>query len=98
MTIIGTFIKTCNGFSGTVRTLTLNSKISFVACEKDSERAPDFRIWVGGLDIGAAWQKVSAAERDYLSCKLDDPSFAAPLYASLVASDDGEIFSLIWSR
>ncbi|MER9420088.1 DUF736 domain-containing protein, partial [Mesorhizobium sp. M0306] len=30
--------------------------------------------------------------------KLDDPSFPAPIYASLVETDtDGE-FSLIWSR
>ena len=28
--------------------------------------------------------------------KLDDPSFPAPIYASLVDADDG--YSLIWSR
>ena len=31
-----------------------------------------------------------------LSVKLDDPSFPAPIYASLVESDEGH--SLIWSR
>ena len=33
----------------------------------------------------------------YLSLKLDDPSFTAPVYASLVQGDDGE-HKLIWSR
>jgi hypothetical protein len=35
--------------------------------------------------------------RDYLSVKLDDPSFPAPIYSSLVEGD-GEELPLIWSR
>ncbi|MBX4937079.1 DUF736 family protein, partial [Rhizobium binae] len=34
---------------------------------------------------------------EYLSLKLDDPSFTAPVYASLVQGDKGE-HKLIWSR
>ena len=34
----------------------------------------------------------------YLSVKLDDPSFPAPIYASLVEAEDGESHNLIWSR
>jgi uncharacterized protein (DUF736 family) len=34
---------------------------------------------------------------DYLSVKLDDPSFPAPIYASLVGAE-GEDLALIWSR
>ena len=30
--------------------------------------------------------------------KLDDPSFNAPIYANLFDDEDGEGFSLIWSR
>ena len=48
-------------------------------------------------EFGAAWKKTSREGRDYLSLKLDDPSFPAPIYASLVAGDDGE-HMLIWSR
>jgi uncharacterized protein (DUF736 family) len=33
-----------------------------------------------------------------VSVKLDDPSFPAPIYASLVAVEGSEEFSLIWSR
>jgi uncharacterized protein (DUF736 family) len=32
------------------------------------------------------------------SVKLDDPSFPAPIYASLVEAEGGEGHSLIWSR
>ena len=37
-------------------------------------------------------------QRDYLSVKLDDPSFNAPIYANLVQDEEGEGFALIWSR
>ncbi|MFY9700322.1 MAG: DUF736 domain-containing protein, partial [Rhodoplanes sp.] len=48
------------------------------------------------IEFGAAWRKTSNEGREYLSVKLDDPSFPAPIYASLVEVDDG--LSLIWSR
>lgn len=98
MATIGTFTRTSDSFSGTIKTLTLNSKVSIVPADKEHDKAPDFRIFAGPLEIGAAWQKVSAADRDYLSCKIDDPSLPAAIYASLVAVQDGEGFSLIWSR
>ena len=34
----------------------------------------------------------------YLSAKLDDPTFAAPIFANLFDDEGGETFSLIWSR
>ncbi|KFL45008.1 hypothetical protein IL54_0375 [Sphingobium sp. ba1] len=98
MAIIGTFTKAADGFAGTIKTLTLNVKTTIRPSTKDSDKAPDFRIYAGTADFGAAWAKLSAAGSDYLSCKIDDPSFPAPIYASLVAADDGESFSLIWSR
>jgi uncharacterized protein (DUF736 family) len=48
------------------------------------------------VEFGAAWKKTSRSKRDYLSVTLDDPSFAAPVYANLIDSDGG--FSLVWSR
>jgi hypothetical protein len=39
---------------------------------------------------------LKASRRGYLSAKLDDPSFTAPIYANLV--EDGETFALIRSR
>ncbi|MEI7346991.1 DUF736 domain-containing protein [Dickeya chrysanthemi] len=98
MANIGTFTTQNNGFTGTVRTLTLNVKARFIPCGKSSEHAPDFRIQtLGGYDIGAAWRKISQAERPYLSVTLDDPSFPAPLYARLIEEENGK-HQLIWSR
>lgn len=49
-------------------------------------------------EFGAAWKKTSREGRDYLSVKLDDPSFPAPIYASLVKADTAGEYALIWSR
>ena len=98
MANIGTFTAQNNGFTGTVRTLTLNVKVKIVPSDKESENAPDYRIVAGtGYEIGAAWKKVSKADRPYLSVTLDDPSFPATIYARLVEGDDGA-HNLIWSR
>lgn len=100
MATIGTFTKTANGdITGTVKTLTLNVKAKFVPTEGDSERGPDYRIFAGTTEFGAAWKKTARETgRDYLSVKLDDPSFPAPIYASLVEDEGGEAHNLIWSR
>ena len=98
MATIGTFTKADTGFTGTVKTLTLNVKATIRSVERDSEKAPDYRVLAGATEFGAAWKKTSKADRDYISVKLDDPSFPAPIYATLVASEDGETMNLIWSR
>jgi uncharacterized protein (DUF736 family) len=98
MATIGTFTKTENGFTGAVKTLTLNVKARISPSEKSNDKAPDFRIFAGQTEFGAAWKKKSAEGRDYLSVKLDDPSFPAPIYASLVEIEGEDALSLIWSR
>ncbi len=62
------------------------------------DNAPSHRVFVGRAEIGAAWSKRSSEGRDYLSLKLDDPSFTAPIFANLFDDEDGEGFTLIWSR
>ena len=99
MATIGTFTASENGYTGSIKTLTLNIKAKFVASEKDNDKAPDYRISSGGIECGAAWKKTGRdSEREYLSVKLDDPSFPAPIYASLVKVDGDEGYTLIWSR
>ena len=45
------------------------------------------------------WKKKSQdTGREYHSVKLDDPSFPAPIYATLVEVEGEEGHSLIWSR
>ena len=98
MATIGTFTKNENGFSGQIKTVTLNVKAKFAPAEKDNEKAPDYRIFAGQTELGAAWKKTSNAGREYLSVKLDDPTFPAPVFASLVAVEGGDGYVLIWSR
>jgi uncharacterized protein (DUF736 family) len=98
MANIGTFTAEKDGFTGTLRTLTLNVKVKLVPNDKgDNENAPDFRLQAAGHDIGAAWKKTSEAGRDYLSVTIDDPSFPATVYARLIEGEDGT-HDLIWSR
>ena len=99
MATIGTFARTDNGFSGSVKTLTLNVKaVKFLPAEGENQNGgPDFRIFAGATEFGAAWKKQSVQGNPYLSVKLDDPSFVAPIYASLVETDTEDL-ALIWSR
>jgi len=97
MANIGNFTAQGNSYSGTVRTLTLNVKVKIVPNDKPAENAPDYRIVAGNFEIGAAWKKLSKADRPYLSATLDDPSFPATIYARLVEAEDGT-HNLIWSR
>ncbi|GGO91697.1 DUF736 domain-containing protein [Stakelama pacifica] len=99
MATIGTFTANSKGeIAGVIKTLTLNTKASFRAVEKEGEKSPDFRISAANMDIGAAWKKTSREGRDYISVKLDDPSFPAPIYATLSETDTTGEYALIWSR
>jgi uncharacterized protein (DUF736 family) len=100
MANIGTFTAEKDGFTGQLRTLTLNVKVKvkLIPNDKgDTENAPDFRLQAAGHDIGAAWKKTSEAGRPYVSVSLDDPSFPATVYARLIENEDGT-HDLIWSR
>jgi uncharacterized protein (DUF736 family) len=96
MAAIGTFTSTENGFTGSIRTLALNVKARIARVENPSDKGPQYRIFAGSVELGAAWQKRSEQDRDYLSVKLDDPSFPSPIYAKLTEVE-GE-YQLIWSR
>lgn len=99
MATIGTFTMNDNGsFAGVVETLTLKIKTTIRPVDKDSDKAPDFRLASPAIEFGAAWKKTSREGRDYLSVKLDDPSLPAPIYATLVETDTAGQYHLIWSR
>lgn len=66
--------------------------------ERENDKAPDHRVSTGGVEFGAGWTKAARdTGAEYLSLKLDDPSFPAPIYATLTQGDNGE-HKLIWSR
>lgn len=106
MAQIGTFNRNEDGsFTGVIKTLNLNikarlvvsEKARLVVSEKESDKSPDLRALAGTIEIGAGWKKTAKETgREYHSIKLDDPSFPAPIYASLVENEDA--YALIWSR
>ncbi|MFZ5616245.1 MAG: DUF736 domain-containing protein [Pseudomonadota bacterium] len=101
MSIIGTFSKTADGYAGVIRTMTINVKARIVANDKKgNDKAPDFKIFAGGTELGAAWRTKSNGEggRDFLSVELDDPSFSAPVRAAFFENPGEEKAALIWTR
>ena len=101
MATIGTFKKIgTNEFTGEIVTLSVQAKNVRIVPETRAtgENAPSHRVLVGRYHIGDAWSKRSNEGRDYLSLKLDAPGFDVPIYADLFDDEDGEAFSLIWSR
>jgi uncharacterized protein (DUF736 family) len=101
MANIGSFKKVGNDFQGEIITLSLKAKGVRIVAEANrssNENAPSHRVFVGRAEIGAAWSKRSEEGRDYLSLKLDDPSFNAPIYANLFDDEAGEGHTLLWSR
>jgi uncharacterized protein (DUF736 family) len=101
MATIGTFKKTgSNEFTGDIVTLSVQARGVRILPDtnRSGENAPSHRIYVGRAEIGAAWSKRSGEGRVYLGLKLDDPSFTAPIFANLFDDEDGEGYSLIWSR
>ena len=60
MANIGTFTKAEDGtLNGTIKTLQLNTKAKFSPLDATSNGGPDFRIFAGNVEIGAAWKRVS---------------------------------------
>ncbi len=99
MSAIGAFTKGNDGFTGEIKTLNIKVKAKLVPSDKSSDKAPDYRALVGATEFGAGWKKVSAEGRDYVSVKLDDPSWPAPIFGSLVESEDEPgVHYLFWSR
>ena len=100
MATIGTFKKSGNEFVGQIVTLSVQAKNVRIVPEasRSGENAPSHRVFAGRVEIGAAWAKRSNEGRDYLGLKLDDPSFTAPIFANLFDDEEGEGYSLIWSR
>ena len=100
MANIGSFKKSGNDYTGSITTLSVQAKNVHIVPEENrsNDNAPSHRVFVGKVEIGAAWAKRSNEGRDYLGVKLDDPSFTAPIYANLFDDEGEDTFSLIWSR
>jgi uncharacterized protein (DUF736 family) len=100
MPVIGTFTAVKDGYTGTIRTLTLNNKVQILANDhRGGEGAPDFRILVGATEIGAAWRKTKrGSEETYLRIKIDDPSLPQPIWGALLEAAEDGVARLVWRR
>jgi len=102
MSVIGTFTPTKDGgWTGTIRTLTIEVKARFVPNDnRDSDRAPAFRVFAGRSELGAAWRerKGGDAPREYLRVRLDDPSLSEPITAAMFEVAGGNEAQLVWNR
>ena len=103
MTQIGEFTKLKTGYSGRIRTLSLNTEVAIVVAEpSETENAPDYRVHAGseeGPEIGAGWKRSSDKAGNFVSLQLDDPTFPQPIRANLFQNgDDKTSWSPQWSR
>ncbi|NIJ41549.1 uncharacterized protein (DUF736 family) [Parvibaculum indicum] len=89
------------GWTGSIRTLTIDAKVRLVPNDdRNGDNAPAFRALVGNARIGDAWDARTAGDnpRYYLRVRLDDPSLTAPLRLSLFPCDEGRKARLVWNR
>lgn len=103
MALIGQFTRTKSGYSGHIRTLTLDAALVLLPADpSDAENAPDFRIHLGdedGPEVGAAWKRTGEKAGDYVSVQIDDPALSQPIRANLFQSGDAKsIWGLHWNR
>ena len=98
MTTIGNFVTKDGKITGKIHTLALNAGLDLLSKHQHRPGAPAYRVFSARSEVGAAWEKTAESSgRKYLSVRLDDPSFAAPIFANLIEQEDG-IHELIWSR
>ena len=98
MAKIGSFKKVSGEIKGQITTLLVQTKsVRIVVDANASGNAPSHRVYVGEAEVGAAWTKRTNDDRPYLSVKLDDPSFIAPIFAQLFEGEAGE-YDLVWTR
>ncbi len=103
MAQIGSFIRTRNGFSGRLRTLSLDIELTIVPVDhSNAENAPNYRVHAGGEEgpeVGAGWTRTGEKAGEYVALQIDDPGFAQPIRANLFQSgSDRSAFHLLWTR
>lgn len=89
------------GWSGFIRTLTLDAKLRLVPNDdRTNDKAPAFRVLLGHSRVGDAWEMRTTGDtsKTWLRLLLDDPAFPEPLNFALFPSDTGDKAALVWNR
>lgn len=86
------------GYSISLTTLTVNVDFTLEPNRNGGAKAPDFRAVHGLREIGYAYKETSESGVEYLSLKLDDPSFPYPVYCSLFLQSKTDELNLVWNR
>ncbi len=89
-------------YKGDLKTLTIRASVELVAARKTGDSQPDYRILSEGVEIGAAWKRVSKRSgNEYLSLSIQAPELGRrTLYANLgkmPGQDNPDVFSIIWN-
>jgi uncharacterized protein (DUF736 family) len=96
MATLGVFSRHEDMYYGSIHTLTIRTRLEILPSGLQGEKSPQYRVMIGDTQVGAGWDRCSRQGEAYLSLKLDDPSFPAPIFANLVAR--GDEHHLVWSR
>lgn len=87
---------------GHIRTLFFKSdKVVFEPLASDNPKAPSHRVYTADeVELGSAWRKTGKTDGlVYYEVKLDDPTFAAPVFVRLVqAKKKGSGLIMVWDR
>lgn len=104
MALIGTFVPTSDGYTGRIKTLLLDADLTLsVLRDPAGDNAPDYLITLGkngdGPFVGAARRRRTEKGVDYISIRIDDPSFGRPIFAGLFPSEkSNNLHNLYWTR
>jgi uncharacterized protein (DUF736 family) len=105
MAIIGKLTKQADGsYKGSISTLAITGRnITMRPVEDDKLKpgAPVYRIFSGFGEAGAVFEANNKDTGEvYLSMKLDDPTFPAPVYGAIFPNKEKpeSELDLVWSR
>lgn len=101
MPTIGRFKRKDADYHGSIRTGTLKlENVIIRRIQKASDAAPEYRVEVDGVELGAAWERTGKESNEfYLFVRIDDPSFANPVAANLFMNkQDPDQWELVWKR
>ena len=104
MPAIGYVRRTETGFTGEIRTLSIQAPIRIVRnTAKSADGQPDYKVFTtGDIEIGAGWIRTARSSgASHVSLSLAAPEFGPrKLYANLgraAGQDDPDVFAVIWN-